>query len=130
MNILVLTDESWVTTEVEAALSESRYRITGAMNPREIVKACTDTVADVVITDFQIGTMGGMAVIREIRAAIAAGHLPPTPTVLLLDRAADAFIAGRSGADGWLRKSFGAFDLRDLLDELVPSPADAEAGTE
>jgi len=102
MNILVIADETWVTTEVEAALSEARYRITVASNPREAVDACADTSADVVIADLQVGTMGGMAVIREIRAAIASDDLPPTPTVLLLDRAADAFIAGRSGADWFL----------------------------
>ena len=130
MNILVLADETWVTTEVETALSEARYRITGASNPREVVEACADAAADVVITDLQVGTMGGMAVIREIRAAIGAGDLPPTPTVLLLDRTADTFIAGRSGADGWLRKSFGASELRGLLDELVPPPSDPETDSE
>ncbi len=130
MNILVIADEAWVTTDVEAALGESRYRITDASNPRDVVKACIDALADVVIADLQVGTMGGMAVVREIRAAVAAGDLPPTPTVLLLDRAADAFTAGRSGADGWLRKPFGAFELRDLLDELAPVAADTGTDSE
>ena len=130
MNILVIADETWVTTHVAAALSESRYQVTDASNPHDAVKACADAQADVVIADLQVGTMGGMAVVREVRAAVSAGDLPPTPTLLLLDRAADAFIAGRSGADGWLRKPFGAFELRDLLDELAPAVADAGADSE
>ncbi len=130
MNILVVADETWVTTDVEAALGESRYRITDASNPHDVVEACIDARADVVIADLQVGTMGGMAVVREIRAAVGAGDLPQTPTVLLLDRAADVFIAGRSGADGWLRKPFGAFELRDLLEELAPAAADTGTDSE
>jgi CheY-like chemotaxis protein len=130
MNILIVADESWVITDVEAALGESRYRITDTSNPHDVVNACTDAQADVVIADLQVGTMGGMAVVRDIRAAVGAGDLPPTATVLLLDRAADAFISGRSGADGWLRKPFGAFELRDLLDELAPAAADAGVDSE
>ena len=130
MNILVIADETWVTTDVRAALSESRYLITEASDSHDVVTACADAQADVVIADLQVGTMGGMAVVRGIRAAISAGDLPPTPTVLLLDRAADTFIAGRSGADGWLRKPFGAFEMRDLLDELAPAVANAGTDSE
>lgn len=130
MNILVIADETRVITDVRAALSDSKYRITEASDPHDVVKACADAQADVVIADLQVGTMGGMAVVREIRAAVSAGDLPPTPTVLLLDRPADAFIAGRSGADGWLHKPFGAFELRDLLDELASVTAEAGADPE
>lgn len=123
MNILVVADEAWVHQEVTAALAEARYQITAATDPSTVVDACRETGADAVITDLQVGAMGGMAVIRNIRAAIHAGDLPPTPTVLLLDRGADAFIAGRAGADGALRKPFGAFELRSMLDGLVAADA-------
>ena len=128
MNILVIAAETGVITDVRAALSEARYLLTEASDSHDVVKACADAHADVIIADLQVGTMGGMAGVREIRAAVSAGDLPPTSTVLLLDRAADSFIAGRSGADGWLRKPFGAFELRDLLDELASAPA--AAGTD
>ncbi len=119
MHILVVADETWVHQEVTSALAEARYQMTAVTDPATVVEACREAEADVVITDLQVGAMGGMAIIRNIRAAVHAGDLPPTPTVLLLDRGADAFIAGRAGADGALRKPFGAFELRTLLDELV-----------
>ena len=119
MNILVVADENWVLEDVGAALSEARYEISSTADPHGVIDACREAEADAVITDLQVGTMGGMAIIREIRAAVHAGDLPPTPTVLLLDRGVDAFIAGRAGADGALRKPFGAFELRSVLDEIV-----------
>lgn len=119
MHILVVADEDWVLEGVEAALGEARFEISTTSDPHAAVDACREGGADVVITDLQVGSMGGMAVIRNIRSAVASGELPDTPTVLLLDRDADVFIAGRAGADGALRKPFGAHELRSLLDELV-----------
>ena len=119
MQILLVADGRWVVVDVIASLSDPCYEVTAVSDSRDIVKACSDAGADVVVTDMQIGAMGGMAVIREIRAAIAAGILPPMPTVLLLDREADAFIAGRAGAYAWIRKPFGALELRGLLNQLT-----------
>ena len=54
--------------------------------------------------------MGGMAITRSIRELDE-----PTPVVMLLDREADAFLAGRSGASGWVVKPFSAFALRTAI---------------
>ena len=67
-------------------------------------------------------------VARVIREAAGAGHIPAIPIVLLLDRAADAFLAGRSGAQAWLRKPIDAFDLRAVLDRLAPVAMEVESG--
>jgi DNA-binding response OmpR family regulator len=37
------------------------------------------------------------------------------PVVLLLDRQADTFLAGRSGADAWVTKPFTASALRAAI---------------
>jgi len=123
MHVLVVADADWVGEGIDAALAEARFDISTTSNPYAVVDACVEVEADAVITDLQVGAMGGMAVIRSIRAAVDAGDLPRTPTVLLLDRGADTFIAGRAGADGALRKPFGAFELRSLLDTLVDGKA-------
>ncbi len=119
MRILLVADGDWVLEEVEAALAEARFEVTPTSDPHRVVDACREVEADAVIVDLQVASMGGMAVIRRLRAAVDAGTLPPTPAVLLLDRGADRFIARRAGADGSLRKPFGSFELRGLLDRLV-----------
>ena len=121
MRILLVADSTWVVEDVIAALSEARFQVTSLSDPARVAEAAAEAGADVVIADLQVGSMGGMAVIRRVRAAVQAGRLGPTPTLLLLDRGVDAFIARRAGADAWVRKPFGSFALRDLVDGLVPA---------
>ncbi|MCB2224201.1 MAG: response regulator [Actinobacteria bacterium] len=119
MHILLVADEDWVREDVRAALGDARYEITEIDDPRRAVEACAEASPDVVIADLQVGAMGGMAVVRAVRGAADGGKIPHVPTVLLLDRSADTFLAGRAGADAAIRKPFGAFELRDLVDGLV-----------
>ena len=74
-----------------------------------------DDNPDAVIIDMQVGSMGGMAIVRALLDAAAMSHVPRTPTILLLDRSADVFLAGRAGADAFLVKPIVAEELRAAL---------------
>jgi len=112
-DILVVADETWVLNDLRAALSEPRYTLHEVTDPREVVSRLAELSPEAVVVDLQIGSMGGMAVTRAIRN----GGLPSAPPViLLLDRDADAFLAGRSGAAGWVRKPFSSDDIRATVD--------------
>ncbi len=117
-SILLVADEAWVVEDVRAALAEARYTVTAIADPRSVAAAVIENRPDAVLIDFQVGSMGGMAVTRAVRDAFAAGEAPPV--ILLLDRDADGFLAGRSGAAGWVRKPFGAAELRRVIDEHLP----------
>ncbi|WKZ81975.1 MAG: response regulator [Acidimicrobiia bacterium] len=118
-DILVVADEPWVVTDVAAALGDGRFRIAAQADPRSAAATVEDTSPDAVLVDMQVGSMGGMAVTRAIRDAFAGKDQQPPPVILLLDRDADAFLAGRSGAEGWIRKPFGAADLRHAIDQVL-----------
>ena len=61
--------------------------------------------------------MGGMAIVRSIRDVTRdKGGLP---TVLLLDRKADGFLARRAGAGASIQKPFTAFELRTAIERLL-----------
>jgi DNA-binding response OmpR family regulator len=64
-----------------------------------------------------------MAVVRDLRTAAHETGVAAPPAVLLLDRAVDAFLAQRAGADAWIRKPFGGFALRRLVDGLAAGGA-------
>ena len=77
-----------------------------------------ETDPDVVIIDLQVRNMGGMAVVREIKASMEGEDLPRL--VILLDREVDGFLAKRAGADAWVVKPFSTHELRIAMGVATP----------
>ncbi len=122
---LVVADSAWVVNDIEASLSIGEWDLAFEEEPRSILDHVAAHKPDVVIVDLQISSMGGMAVIREMRDMIEPGERPKT--VLLLDRAADEFLARRAGADACVLKPFTAQALREAINEL-DLPAEISGG--
>ena len=122
--VLLVTDAAWVTNEVKAALSLGRWDIEDVDDPRLVTEMAKDLKPDAVIVDMQVGSMGGMAVVRGIRGEIDEVDRPRT--VLLLDRSADSFIARRAGADAHVLKPINASELREALGETYVAANDEE----
>jgi DNA-binding response OmpR family regulator len=118
---LVVADVPWVRNEVRAALSVGDVELIDHDDPETAAETALANEADAVIVDLQVASMGGMAVARAVRnAEPEEGALP---VVLLLDRAADVFLAGRAGASGWVVKPFTAGELRGALEQAIRQPA-------
>lgn len=111
--VLVVADADWVVNDIHASLGVGDWSVEVVADPKASVAAVTEHHPDVVVVDLQVGSMGGMAVVREIRAAHEGGGRPRL--VMLLDRRADVFLAGRAGADAWVLKPFEAQELRAAL---------------
>jgi two-component system response regulator MprA len=111
--VLLVTDASWVANEVRASLSLGEWSIEEISDPRLTTSLVMEKRPDAVIVDMQVGSMGGMAVIRGIRGEVDEAERPRT--VLLLDRSADEFIARRAGADACVLKPINAYELRTAL---------------
>jgi DNA-binding response OmpR family regulator len=117
--VLLVADIPWVVDSVRAALSQPAYEITVLDDPRAATAVWKEHHHDVVITDLQVGSMGGMAVVRAVRDAANAEAATAPATAILGDRDADGFLAGRAGADVWLRKPFGGFELLEAVERLI-----------
>lgn len=111
--VLVVADGAWVTNDVRSALAVGSWVIEELDDPRRVVERIGESRVDAVIVDMQVGSKGGMAVVRSIRQAIEEHDRPRT--VLLLDRTADTFLARRAGADASVLKPINAADLRIAL---------------
>jgi DNA-binding response OmpR family regulator len=121
--LLLVSDTPWVRDEVHAALTMPEFSI---IDHDDSATAGSTAVAEEVaaaVVDLQVGSMGGLALVRSIRdASMKAGS--ETPVVLLLDRAADAFIAKRAGAAAWVTKPVSSHELQTAVREcLVASDA-------
>lgn len=111
--VLLVADAEWVVNEVKGALALGGWEIETLDDPRIVTDVITERSPDAVIVDLQVGSMGGMAVVRSIRQTFESPNRPRT--VLLLDRSADDFIGRRAGADARVLKPITASVLRSAL---------------
>lgn len=119
-SIFVVAEAPWVRNDVLSATDDTRHEITVIEDPRHAIEQiAAGDPGSVAVVDMQVGSMGGMAICRAIREARTARSAPALPVILLLDRQADAFLARRAGAAGWVLKPFEAHQLRSTLDEAA-----------
>lgn len=126
MHVLLATDADWVIDEVTAALGGPETSFTVCREGRLVSDLVEHGDIDVVITDLQIGSMGGMAVAMALRLDASVGSVPEVPIVMLLDRKADVYLAQRSGAESWLVKPLDALRLRRAVAAAVAGEAYTE----
>jgi DNA-binding response OmpR family regulator len=117
--VLLATDADWIHEEVDAALSGPDSEVLRVHRGVDVIPAMLELEPDLVILDMQIGNMGGMATCMAIRHDEGADRLPITAVLMLLDRAADSFLAKRSEADGWLLKPLDPIRLRKAAKVLI-----------
>ena len=112
MHIVIATDADWIVDEVTAALGGPDTSFTVVREGRAVAKVVAEREPDLVVTDLQVGTMGGMAITMSLHLDESAGALPHVPIVMLLDRSADVYLAQRSDAEAWLIKPLDALRLQ------------------
>ena len=117
--VLLATDADWIYDEVDAALSGTGTTVYRVHAGVDVLPAAKKVSPDLIVLDMQIGNMGGMATCMAIRHEETAERMPITAVIMLLDRAADTFLAQRADADGWLVKPIDAFRLRKAAGILL-----------
>ncbi len=106
--------------ELNAALDDGENEIRELSSGFLVRDAVAEDPPDLVVTDCQVGNMGGIAICMDLKLEESGGRLPYVPVIVLLDRRADVFLARRSGAEGWLVKPLDPLRLlraaRTVLD--------------
>lgn len=124
-DVLLVADAPWVINEVRSSLALGEWRLEELADPRVAGDVVEERQPEAVIVDMQVGSMGGMAIVRSIRQETEPSTRPRI--VLLLDRSADDFIARRAGADARVLKPITASLLRSALS---PEPAQVNIGAD
>ena len=118
-DVLIACDSQAVYDEVRQVLRGGPASLRWAKSGPEAIAACEEEPPDIAILDFQIGSMGALAVTYELHLEEGAGRLDAIPVLLLLDRRADVYLAERSDADGYLVKPLDPIRLRKAVSALV-----------
>jgi DNA-binding response OmpR family regulator len=117
--LLIATDSPVILEEICSAVEEPGVVLRWARSGRAVLPALIDRPADLVVTDLQIGSMGGLAVAMDLALETGAGRLPPVPVLVLLDRRADVFLCKRTGVAGWLLKPLDPLRTRAAVRALL-----------
>jgi len=118
-HVLIAADADWVIDDVRSAMEGPDTTFTICRSGQDVTAAATAQAPDLAVLDLQIGNMGGMAVSMNFRLDESGGRLPHVKVLMLLDRAADVFLARRTGADGWLVKPLDARRLRKAATTIL-----------
>lgn len=117
--VLVVADSESVRDWMLGILSRHGIETFTTDDPRQVYAIVENKEPDVVVTNSQIGSMGMMAVTREIKSEVGMGNIPETAVCVLLDRRADVFLARRAGVDAWLVNPVHPSALRWTVDRLI-----------
>ena len=101
---VIVSDSESVLEELRSALEGDETEIYELRVGEDVRPAVEQDPPDLVITDLQVGNMGGMAICLDLHLEESGGRIPHVPVIILLDRRADVFLARRSASEGWLVK--------------------------
>jgi len=118
-DVLVASDAQWLCDEIRSVLEGAGTKVHSVGSGAAVLPAVIELLPDLVVLDFQIGNMGGMATCVDLRLEEGAGRLDPVPVLLLLDRRPDVFMARHAGAEGWLVKPLDPVRLRRAAAALM-----------
>jgi DNA-binding NarL/FixJ family response regulator len=117
--ILLASDLASLRRELETMLAGPDVTIEEAATGPETIARVKLGGVDLVITDLQIGAMGGVAITMELRNLESYGDAEPVPVLMLLDRRPDVFLARRAGADGFVVKPLDPQRVRQAVRALL-----------
>jgi len=117
--ILIVADAPSVLAELRSALEDDDTGIRELRSGAAVRQVVDEEPPDLVITDLQVGSMGGVAICHDLRLEESGERQIHVPVLILLDRRADVFIAKQCGAEGWLVKPLDPRRLRKAALTLI-----------
>jgi DNA-binding response OmpR family regulator len=126
--IIVAADAKWVRDLVKSACTAPGQQVLEATRGQDVRDLVGEHNPDLVVLDMQIANMGGLAVAIDLRLEGAAGRIPDVSILLLLDREADRFLAGRVDADAELVKPVDPGTLRRTVEHLLAREVETVEG--
>ncbi len=117
--VLVVSDVEALRREVTASLAGPDLEVVEAASGPEAVGLVAEGGVDLVVTDMQVGHMGGIAITHELRNLESYGASDSVAVLVIVDRRPDVFLARRAGADGFVVRPLDPLTLRRAARALL-----------
>ena len=124
-NVLVVDDEPDVRELLIALLESEGHQVAGSSDGKAGLRAYLTSSFDLVISDVAMPGVGGLGLVRRIRALETRDGRPPCPVIMVSARvsAADQELGIAAGATTYVTKPFEIDDFLRVVRELVAGDA-------
>jgi len=120
--MLIIDDSRTVRLALTKMLAENHYRLTEAASAQEGLDIAISQRPQLIFLDIVLPDMSGFRALRKIRSTEAARDIP----VLMMsgnDGATEKFFLKRVGADDFIHKPFGRFEVFGAIERLIRAGA-------
>ncbi len=119
--VLVVDDEELIRTLLVELLMRVGYQVKSASSGADAITSCKENAFDLILMDFRLGDMNGVAALRQIRE-----FMPVTRVVFLTGdpniEEVQATVQ-KEGADGFITKPFDLQHIQSAVDHILKIPA-------
>ncbi len=120
LTVLVVDDSATMVLSLKTTLTMNGYQVETASNGQEALdKLGSGLKPALILTDINMPVMGGMDLIRNVRA-IPALKFVPILTLTTESNAAKRSEGKIAGATGWLVKPVSGNDLVAVMRKVLP----------
>jgi two-component system chemotaxis response regulator CheY len=120
MTVLVVDDSVTMVMSLKTTLAMSGFQVETANNGQDALKKLQSGVKpNLILTDINMPVMGGMELIRNVRA-LPGLRFVPILTLTTESEAAKRDEGKRAGATGWLVKPVSGNDLIAVIRKVLP----------
>jgi two-component system, chemotaxis family, chemotaxis protein CheY len=118
--ILIVDDSPTILMSLRSMLERGGYAVSDAASGEAAVSLLKGgPKPDLVITDFNMGVMNGIDLVREVRK-MASVRFVPVLMVTTESQASKRVAAKTAGATGWLVKPVQPEALLQVIKQVVP----------
>ncbi|MBC7685996.1 MAG: response regulator [Bdellovibrionales bacterium] len=118
--ILIVDDSATMLMSIKATLEMSGFRVeTAGDGMQAMTKLKAGVKPDLIITDINMPNMGGLELIKHVRA-LPGFRFTPILTLTTESQAAKRDEGKKLGATGWLVKPIAGSDLVKVIKQVVP----------
>ena len=120
MTVLVVDDSVTMVLSLKTTLAMSGFLVETAGNGQEALKKLqSGTKPNLIITDINMPVMGGMELIKNVRA-LPGLRFVPILTLTTESETSKRDEGKRAGATGWLVKPVSGNDLIAVIKRVLP----------
>lgn len=123
LKVLVVDDSTTMVLSLKTTLAMNGFEVEVASHGREALdKLEAGLRPNLIVTDVNMPTMGGMELIRKVRS-MAALRFVPILTLTTESESSKREEGKRAGATGWLVKPLSGNDLIEVIRKVLPGVA-------